>query len=157
MQLRRTHNAVNRQLRLTVCCSRGRLNPPLRFMYCLYLRCVLILAAPRSLPLTFESFVVVKDTGIPIAAIISSSDIPGVMTLVCFCGERGVSQRGISQRGVSQRMHVHMHMCSGLVAAAVTSCVAFDLALASLASFAAADRSPKGTASRLRALALASV
>ena len=121
-------------------------------MYCLYLRCVLILAAPRSLPLTFESFVVVKDTGIPIAAIISSSDIPGVMTLACFCGERGVSQRG-----VSQRMHVHMHMCSGLVAAAVTSCVAFDLALASLASFAAADRSPKGTASRLRALALASV
>lgn len=57
--------------------SSGRLNPPLRFMYCRYLRFRITCTSPASLPSTFL-FLVVSKPQKPMAFIIScsSGDLP---------------------------------------------------------------------------------
>lgn len=53
--------------------SKGRLKPPLRFMYCLYLRFLMMRAPLTSAPSTFSPFVEENCTGSPKLAIIFRS------------------------------------------------------------------------------------
>ena len=88
--------------------SNGRLNPPLRFMYCRYLRLSMTCTSPTSLPSTFLPFVVSKPQK-PIVLSISCSS--GVLpsssdsgTMGFICGARRDDDDGIGSYDLWRKM-----------------------------------------------------
>ncbi|GMR56370.1 hypothetical protein PMAYCL1PPCAC_26565, partial [Pristionchus mayeri] len=71
--------------------SRGLLNPPFLFMYCLYLLCLLIFTSPTSLPSTFLFLVVSKPPKPIIFA--TSSSMPAIDERSTGAAARGVLDR----------------------------------------------------------------
>lgn len=78
--------------------SSGRLNPPLRFMYCLYFRFRITWTPPTSLPSTFFPFVVSKPQN-PIIFIISCSSGVFPWRSASGRGNRNLEMLFYSKRG----------------------------------------------------------